>query len=154
VHAAVSEKSGTLQLYVADTLNVDHHTYDAGEGRRAVNVPAIAIDDYMKPGERVDVIKMDIQGAEMSALLGARRVLIESSRIELLLEYWPFGLTRAAVEPKQFVRFLVDLGFDIEIIGHGSKRLQEIGSGPGDYCNVHARRRLALRIDEALVVGT
>jgi FkbM family methyltransferase len=78
VQAAVASRSGEVMLFVKDDLNVDHHIYDDGEGRRALKVPSIAIDDYVKPGERVDIIKMDIQGAELLALAGTERVIREN----------------------------------------------------------------------------
>jgi FkbM family methyltransferase len=140
MHAAVAERGGTLDLYVADDLNVDHHSYDDGEGRRRVAVPALALDDLFKPGERVDFIKMDIQGAEMSALLGAERILAENRKIELLLEYWPFGLRRANVEPAQLLETLAQFDFTVEVVGRSGGRPEMIGSGPDDYCNLHARR--------------
>jgi hypothetical protein len=83
---------------------------------------------------------MDIQGAEMSALLGARRVLAENSSVQLLLEYWPFGLTRAGVAPLQLVELLAKLGFSVEAVGWPGKRPEEIGPREGDYCNLYARR--------------
>ena len=55
----------------------------------------IALDDYFKPGERVDLIKMDIQGYELHALRGANRVLADNPDIKLLLEFWPYGLKQA-----------------------------------------------------------
>lgn len=138
VHAAVSEKSGTLRLYVADDLNVDHHTYDAGEGRRAVNVPAIAIDDYINSGERVDVIKMDIQGAELAALRGAERVLSENRGVRMVLEFWPYGLARAGASAKELLRYLERHGFRTRLIG--DVRPESVGLGAGEYANLIAQR--------------
>lgn len=45
--------------------------------RRAVTVPTVRLDDVFAPGERLDVVKMDIEGGEAVALPGAGRVLSE-----------------------------------------------------------------------------
>jgi FkbM family methyltransferase len=48
---------------------VDHRTYIANEeSRGAIPIEMVALDDYFKPGERVDMIKLDIQGYELHAL--------------------------------------------------------------------------------------
>jgi FkbM family methyltransferase len=138
VHAAVSEKSGTLRLYVADDLNVDHHTYDAGDGRRTVNVPSIAIDDYMRPGERVDVIKMDIQGAELAALRGAERVLSENRGVRMMLEFWPYGLARAGSSVQELLGHLRRHDFRFRLIGDATPESVEFG--PGEYANLIVER--------------
>lgn len=94
--AAVGECSGRSKLYVSDKLNVDHRTYATeGDSRRAVPIDIVALDDYFKPGQRVDLIKMDIQGYELHALRGANRVLADNPNAKLLLEFWPYGLKQA-----------------------------------------------------------
>jgi hypothetical protein len=83
-------------LYVSDQLNVDHRTYATeGDSRRAVPIDIVALDVYFKPGQRVDFIKMDIQGYELHALRGANRVLADNPNAKLLLEFWPYGLKQA-----------------------------------------------------------
>jgi FkbM family methyltransferase len=138
IHAAAAERSGTLRLYVADDLNVDHHSYDDGDGRRTVDVPAKAIDDVVPPGTRVDVIKMDIQGAELAALRGARRVLAENPDISMVLEYWPYGLNRAGASARELVDFLANCGFRHELVGGGDPA--EVGVGESRYANLFAAR--------------
>src|SRR5216110_1748360 len=60
--AALGECSRRSKLYLSDKLNVDHRTYATGEdSRRTVPIDIIALDDYFKPGQRVDLIKVDIQ---------------------------------------------------------------------------------------------
>jgi FkbM family methyltransferase len=94
--AAVGEHSGRSKLYLSDKLNVDHRTYATkGDSRRAVPIDIIALDDYFKPGQRVDLIKVDIQGYELHALRGASRVLADNPNAKLLLEFWPYGLKQA-----------------------------------------------------------
>ena len=71
-------------------------TYTTEEAsRRTVPIDIIALDDYFKPGQRVDLIKMDIQGYELHALRGASRVLADNSDLKLLIEFWPYGLKQA-----------------------------------------------------------
>jgi FkbM family methyltransferase len=94
--AAVGEHGGTSELYLSDKLNVDHRAYMAdGDSRRTLPIEMVALDDYFKRGERVDVIKMDIQGYELHALRGANRVLEDNPDIKLLVEFWPYGLKQA-----------------------------------------------------------
>src|SRR5881227_1087141 len=94
--AAVGECSRRSKLYLSDKLNVDHRTYATeGDPRRDVPIDIIALDDYFKPGQRVDLIKVDIQGYELHALRGAKRVLADNPNARLFLEFWPYCLDQA-----------------------------------------------------------
>jgi len=94
--AAVGERSGQSKLYLSAKLNVDHRTYTTGgDLRHAIPIEMVALDDYFEPGQRVDLIKLDIQGYELNALRGTNRVLQENPDIQLLFEFWPYGLKQA-----------------------------------------------------------
>lgn len=105
--AAVGEFSGRSKLYVSDKLNVDHRTYPTeGDSRCAVPIDVVALDDYFKPGQRVDLIKMDIQGYELHALRGTSRVLADNPAAKLLLEFWPYGLEQAGANWLELIETL------------------------------------------------
>ena len=114
---AVSDKTGESLLYVSDDLNVDHRAYSTvGEPRRAISIQATSLDEYFPPGERVDLIKMDIQGYEFHALRGARRVLADNPNVKLLLEFWPYGLRQAGAFAEALLSFLGNAGFTIFVL--------------------------------------
>jgi len=115
--AAVGERSGESKLYVSDKLNVDHRAYKAdGDSRRAVPTEMVALDDYFKSGQRVDLIKMDIQGYELHALRGGQRVLQENPDVNLLLEFWPAGLEQAGVGWEELIEMLQGLNMNLTLV--------------------------------------
>jgi FkbM family methyltransferase len=120
VRAAVGSKTQKLKLYVSDDMNVDHHTYDNGRSRRAVEVDCVALDDYLAAVRTVDFVKIDVQGFDCEAIRGARELLKRSSNVKLLGEFWPFGLKNSGTLPSSYLQLLKDLGFSVEFLGlHG-----------------------------------
>jgi hypothetical protein len=79
----------------------------------------VALDDYFKPGERVDLIKMDIQGYELHALQGANRVLADNPDLKVLLEFWPYGLKQAGANWTDLIAALERRGMVIQRVSAG-----------------------------------
>jgi len=144
--AAVGERSGKTMLYVSDKLNVDHRAYPAeGNRRRAIQVEIVALDDYFKPGERVDLLKLDIQGYELHALRGATRILSENREIKLLLEFWPYGLKQAGLDWNELIEMIEGFAMKIMFVQADGLRpfeAQTIGLDADWYVNLFASREL------------
>jgi len=115
--AAVGERSGETMLYVSDKLNVDHRAYATeGNARRAVQVGMVALDDYFKPGQRIDLLKLDVQGYELHALQGAKRIVNENQEIKLLFEFWPYGLKQAGATWGELIEMLEGFAMNIMFV--------------------------------------
>jgi FkbM family methyltransferase len=139
VHAAVGEHSGHARLYMSSELNVDHRMFDGGENRQGVDVPLTALDDYFAGGQRLDFIKIDVQGFEMRVLKGAVRTLTQNRSIAVLMEFWPYGLRKAGTDPREVLAFARDLGFLVNPVPQGGASPETMLSGPDGldtYCNI------------------
>jgi FkbM family methyltransferase len=139
---AVGEYSGKSKLYVSDQLNVDHRTYATEEDSRpAVQIDAIALDNYFEPDQHVDLIKMDIQGYELHALRGASRVLADNPDAKLLLEFWPYGLKQAGVNWVELMDVLQTKNMSVsQVTNHGLVpfRSDSVRVSPEWYVNLFA----------------
>lgn len=113
--AALWHEPGELVLSLAasDRENVGAYSVGAGNEATAVRSPAMRLDDYAAENalERIDFIKMDVEGAELFALQGMREVLRRHTPM-LLLELAEPTLERLRCSPRQVWDLLVtDLGY-------------------------------------------
>lgn len=60
---------------------------------------------------KVDVVKMDIEGAEMGALRGMKETIANSPDLALVMEYNPLGLKAFDNVPHESLQEVLDMGF-------------------------------------------
>jgi FkbM family methyltransferase len=133
---ALAEAPGHRELYLS-TRNSGDHRLAPEEGREAVAVEAVALDDYWRGRGPVDFMKIDTQGSEAAVIAGARRTLSSSPGARILLEFWPFGLARAGAGVAELVRLLEECGFRV-----AADELRRLGAA----CTVENRRHRNLRL--------
>ena len=124
--AALGDVTGEVDLYLSSyntgdhriysTLSDDDEIFNDGALRRSVRVAVTGLDEYL--GERdiakVDMVKIDVQGAEIGVLSGMKKTLINNPQLLLFTEFWPHGLRRFGTEPLGLLNFLVDeIGFSL-----------------------------------------
>jgi FkbM family methyltransferase len=84
----------------------------------AYQVRAITLDTFLKDEPQIDVIKMDIEGAEGRALSGMRDLIRRHHPI-MVTEFSPRGLSIASnISPEEFLNQLRDLGYQLNVIPH------------------------------------
>ena len=111
---AVSDKSGDILFYPSGDLNVNGKTYDSGENRKPLKIKCVSIDDYLGDSEKIDLVKMDIEGYEYFALQGMVRLLERSDKITILTEFWPYAIKKSGIQPDLLIKFLEGIGFEIK----------------------------------------
>lgn len=113
VDAALHEKPGPVPFWTCDEGLVGGALHAPGDGWpwEKIDVPGVPLDDLVQPGDRVDLVKMDIQGGEAAAIAGMSRVLAENPKVRLLLEFWPRGLVLTGTSPRDLLDRLTQAGF-------------------------------------------
>ena len=85
-----------------------------------VKVHAVSIDDYFadKPG-KIDLIKVDVEGAEPAVFEGARRTLAKNRGIKILCEWSPDQMATARQDPAHLVDIWSEQGFRAHVLHTG-----------------------------------
>jgi FkbM family methyltransferase len=115
---AVSDKDGILKIYRSKLLNVDHRTYPVNNYESVEEIQAVSIDSLLRQRTipAPDVIKIDIQGYELSAFKGMEQLLREKQNLKIVAEYWPHGFKRAGTSAVEFYDFFFSLGYRFSLI--------------------------------------
>lgn len=88
---AVGDREGTATLYVPESDNSGLASLNQMAGAKAIEVPMITLDRFVLSQKlaRVDVIKIDIEGAEIMAFEGARELLSRADAADVIFEAHP-----------------------------------------------------------------
>jgi FkbM family methyltransferase len=111
---AVYSEPSTLELYVSSEENIGmssifHHDTESGE---VAKVEAIRMDDFIEENqvEKVDLVKIDIEGAELFALKGMTRT-IEKFKPVFLIEISASVLGEQSKLGDEVVAFMKTFGY-------------------------------------------
>ena len=108
--AAVGKERGDASLHTSDFNGGMHRLYaSVCCSGPSVNVPVLRLDDLLV-GAKVDLIKIDIEGYEESALRGAENCLRENANLKIISEYCPASMLEAGGKPREFIDYLRGLG--------------------------------------------
>lgn len=125
INSAVGATSGSGQLYTSRAHNGDHRIYPTGQ-RPAIPIQMVALDQFFAPEQRLDLIKMDIQGAEGAALRGMQLLLRRLPHLVILMEFWPMGLRQAGSDPEAVLKDLLALGGTVERLDEPSQTFEPV----------------------------
>jgi len=125
VKKAVSNRSGSARLFLNRGHRGDHRIFDNKGQRPSLGIETTSIDDYLA-GKRVDLIKMDIQGAELLALQGMRKTIRQNPGVIIITEFSPYLLERCGACPSDYLNAIETVGLEFELINENTKGLEPI----------------------------
>ncbi|HEY0557506.1 MAG TPA: FkbM family methyltransferase [Thermoanaerobaculia bacterium] len=113
---AAGDRTGRITLFTHRSNRADNRVHDSlgGETAESVDVRLTTLDDYCAARgiDRIDAVKMDIQGAEVAALTGFRKELGRLKPRWMLIEFSPEHLRGAGSSPEAFWKILYEVGFE------------------------------------------
>jgi FkbM family methyltransferase len=114
---AVGAQRARCKFFVRDVLG--HSSLTQGEfapDGNEIEVSVTPLDELVQPGERVDLVKIDVEGAELAVLEGMTRVITENPELSIIAEFGPSHLKTADVAPEKWLSAFQNRGFDPFVI--------------------------------------
>ena len=129
--AAVGDDIGRVQFRTVGAGGLGHTVavplHHATVGSDIIEVAATTIDAYCAEHDlRPDLIKVDVEGAEMNVLRGAARTLIEHRPI-VVVEVHPDALRSRGVTEATFCEFLASVEYSFSALEHQQRPIDELG---------------------------
>jgi len=122
---AVSNLNQTTKLFLDKENNGGHSLINTIEDRASIEIESIRIDDNFK-NQKIDFIKIDIEGFELEALKGMYELLQKLTNVKIMIEFNPYLLKKSKIEPEEYIQLLKSLGFTIYNLDKKKKLLMVI----------------------------
>lgn len=112
---ALGAKSEALKLY--------KNPYNSGDNRLTTaisdstnSLQSVAVErlNAIHEIQRIDFVKIDVQGWELAVLQGMMDKMKLNSRAKILFEFWPHGMKIAGFDPLQLIFFMMENGYTLK----------------------------------------
>jgi FkbM family methyltransferase len=118
VHGAISASREPIEFI---ELSIHGHIHQGGEaGTDTITVPSLSVDELVRARgwDGVELIKMDVEGNELNALSGMRRLLSQGARPAIVFECNGGMLPRYGASICALRQTLAELGYELFLIDH------------------------------------
>ena len=125
-----SEKTGFLRLCAGSDGTNEGMNYVVGSMHEDSDLPVavVSLDHYCQKHEieRIDLMKMDIEGGEYDALVGAQQLLQKQAINCIILELIDWAAERSGYSTYAIKRLLADFGY--QLFRFGSRELMAVAA--------------------------
>jgi FkbM family methyltransferase len=119
---AVSDKNDKLSFYISDESSAANQLFKPQKFSQIIDVDSVKLDECLPIDEKIDFIKLDIQGAEGTAIKGMNSILKNNSNTVIMQEWWPDAIKKYGMDSDEHLKILEKLGYSFyEIDGQNDK---------------------------------
>ncbi len=115
VNKAVSNKMGTAKLFLGTSAL--HSIVGSSINDKYIQVETITLDNFFEKKEKIDLIKMDAEGAEYMIFGGMQEILKDNNDIIIFTEFYP-ALLGKYVESQKYLDELTKSNFKLFTINN------------------------------------
>ncbi len=130
VQQAVGRSRGATTFYLSAAGDTSSR-YAQAAADEATQVEMTTLDDFFGAEPPVDVVKIDVEGAELDVLDGMTTTVERAANMTLFVECNPDALAVAGRSPAELLGRLDELGFDVRAIDERHRSL-----GPVDAARI------------------
>ena len=144
VPLALGDVPGVHAFYLSGGGDTSSLQQPDGVSER-IEVTVTTLDDWLDPGVVVDVIKLDIEGAEVAALRGMSETLGRAAPdLVVFAECNQAMLERSGSSPEELLESLRSVGLEVLWIDEEERRARPLHElvGSYGYVNLYCRRRV------------
>lgn len=117
-NAVTNDNEGAVQLHECTFNRGMHRIYPSKwcEGK-VTKVKGVRLDDFnqIRQFEKINFVKLDIEGAELGALKGMEKLIYENKPV-LLIEFHPPTIWEYGHDPKDTYDFLKENGYVVTLL--------------------------------------
>lgn len=137
--ACVLDFSGQVKFYL-DYDGIQSSIVRLVPHTREVTLSCVTLDEVLGDVRAVNLMKIDVEGAEARVLLGAKDLIHRSPDLWLICEVYPAALTAGGSSLDELLRIIEDFGFMACAIDEDAMRLQPIPTNWPRAINIIAHR--------------
>lgn len=124
---AVSDEEKTISFYVCDGMSGHSNMYAAEKNSDTeIKVNTVVIDKLEILPSKIDVVKIDVEGAEYSVLVGMQDLIRYNPQMKIIIEFAPENIKQAEIEPTELLNLIKKLGFEYYLIDETTGKLEFI----------------------------
>ena len=122
---AVGDKHGRTTLYQSDHPGKHRIFPQTEQAKSQVQVELTNLDNYFDSDmiDKINFIKIDVEGLEFSVLKGMKNILKNSKKIKILFEFMPENTMEVGFTPIELLNYLTSNDFKLYCIDNKTKKL-------------------------------
>ena len=127
---AVGDKHGRTTLYQSDHPGKHRIFPQTEQAKSQVQVELTNLDNYFDSDmiDKINFIKIDVEGLEFSVLKGMKNILKNNKKIKILFEFMPKNTMEAGFTPIELLNYLTSYDFKLFCIDESTKKLLHVSN--------------------------